>query len=49
MNLLTLLVLDSVLQDMGELIGKYLWGKKIENVSKLKLPSPAPDIDIEIT
>lgn len=28
MNPLTLLVLDSVLQDMGELIRKYLQGKE---------------------
>lgn len=54
MNLLTLLVLGSVLQDMGELIRKYLWEEKkkrkteIENVSRLKLPSPAPDIDNSI-
>lgn len=35
MNLLTLLVLDSVLQGMGELIRKYLKKKEkeIENVS----------------
>jgi len=46
-NLLTLLVLDSVLQDMGELIRKYLQKKRkeIENVANLKLPSPVPDID----
>lgn len=30
MNLLTLLVLDSVLQDMGELIRKYLQKQKEE-------------------
>lgn len=37
MNLLTLLVLDSVLQDMGEMIRKYLQKQQQKNKFKMWL------------
>lgn len=47
MNLLTLFVLDSVLQDMGELIGKYLQKQKEKklNMWLTSFPETVPETD----